>query len=155
MTLDEVAIHYGISGSTWSYAETEGKNISSKILDALSKVIPPAGKGPARVSWLLTGEGKMIGEIGLFGSDTARILGQVEGPPPPPDPIERHRWVAHQIAENGLKDRGLFSEATAAQKYLLVTHLARALAADADPEALQRELNDFLDVIEAACRKAG
>jgi transcriptional regulator with XRE-family HTH domain len=41
MTLEEIEEWSGVKGSAWSYAETEGKGISSKILEALSTVEPP------------------------------------------------------------------------------------------------------------------
>lgn len=55
MTLEDIEAHYGVNASTWSYAETEGKTLSSKILDPLSKIPPPEGKQAPSMVWLVAG----------------------------------------------------------------------------------------------------
>jgi transcriptional regulator with XRE-family HTH domain len=62
LTLEEIEERYGVKGSTWSYAETEGKGISSKILDALRKGEPPAGRTRVSLTWLMEGLGEMLEE---------------------------------------------------------------------------------------------
>jgi hypothetical protein len=64
LTLEQIEAHYGIKGSTWSYAETEGKAVSSKILDALRRIPPPAGKTRVNFDWLSDGTGEMLQSAG-------------------------------------------------------------------------------------------
>lgn len=69
-------------------------------------------------------------------------------------PTKRDRWLAEQVADNALRERNLFESATPGQHYLLVTFLANGIAAGSTPEELERGLNELLDMVEAAYRRA-
>ena len=140
MTLEEVEAWSGVKGSTWSYAETEGKGISSKILEALSKAEPPEGKSLPRMLWLTSGDEPK------FQFTKEELLGAAEKMREP-KAGDSFRWMAEKATAGALAERGL--DATAEQREFLASHLAHSAAAGATPERLQRELNSYLDLLQA------
>lgn len=143
MTIDEVAEHYDISGSTWSYSETDGKTISQKILDALSKKAPPPGRARPNMSWLLSGEGKMTGLIDL----TAASLGGDEQA----NAIDHGREAA-RIVLTALRNQGLEGELDRQTEDWLIDQFADGLATGRSHAALVARLDFLLQGIQAIRR---
>jgi hypothetical protein len=143
LSYKDLEAHYGINHSTWQVAATTGKKASSTILDVLTSKEPPKGKHRPRSAWLVSGDGPML------QFTKAELLAASERMEAA-KPADSFRWMAEKATAGALAERGLDKRATADQRELLASHLARSAAAGATAQELQKELTSYLDLLQAA-----